>query len=418
MKRGLLKMMMAAGAVMMAAVFAIPAGVTEVKADPVDAKTTLQTAFNKFDQSEKVFAEYRVTVNNEGTVEVITHEAIEIDRANKVKNIKTEDPETHNMINLYTDLDKKITYSEDADGSWQKFPSDAEDLEGIGTGLTENGVSVKIVDKTVYSYDGEEEITIKNPATGADATYKCYRFKAVVTIETTDDEDEEDDEEEEEDEDADADEAVDTVDVYYYVTKDTNEWVHAEIKEGIMVSADLSYPKKEDGTAEAVRKVEIPKVAIETAVLAEGYVTPNTAEEDVSYEVKYKGKKAYLAVTKASKNKKKLTVKKSMTILDDTLMVTEISDNAFANNKKVETIVINANITKIGKKAFYNDKKLKTINIKSKKLKTIGKNSFDTASKKLNVKLAGNKKYKKKILKLIEKSRAKKAKKKTKLTVK
>ena len=185
-----------------------------------------------------------------------------------------------------------------------------------------------------------------------------------------------------------------------------------------MVSADLSYPKKEDGTAEAVRKVEIPKVAIETAVLAEGYVTPNTAEEDVSYEVKYKGKKAYLAVTKASKNKKKLTVKKSMTILDDTLMVTEISDNAFANNKKVETIVINANITKIGKKAFYNDKKLKTINIKSKKLKTIGKNSFDTASKKLNVKLAGNKKYKKKILKLIEKSRAKKAKKKTKLTVK
>lgn len=415
------KKMMAVIALMMAVVMCMPVGIPEVKADSPDAKTTLQSAFDKFDKSEKVFAEYTVKVNSEGTIEVLTHELVEIDRVNNVKNIQTEDPDTHKMLNMYTDLTTKITYSEDAsDGSWQKFPSEAGELEGIGSALNENGVETKISDTTVYSYDGEEKITISNPATKKEATYDCYRFKAVVILthadsEDEDDEDDEDDEEDEEDDNSDADDDPDTVDVYYYVTKDTNQWVHAEIKEGIMVSVDIGYPTKEE---EATVVVEIPKVAIETAVIADGYVTPKTSEEDVSYEVKYKGNKAYLAVSKVSSKKKKITVKASVKILDQTLQVTEISSSALANKSKLETVVVNGNITKIGSKAFYNSKKLKSITFKSKKIKSVGKNAFDTGSKKLKIKLAGTKKYKKIVTKLINKSRAKKAKKKTKLTIK
>ena len=409
------KKMMTVIAVMMAVVMCMPVGIPEVKADSPDAKTTLQSAFDKFDKSEKVFAEYSVKVNSEGTIEVLTHELVEIDRVNNVKNIQTEDPDTHKMLNMYTDLTTKITYSEDAsDGSWQKFPTEAAELEGIGSALNENGVATKILDTAVYSYDGEEKITINNPATKKEATYDCYRFKAVVILTHADDEDEED-EDDEEDDNSDDDDEPDTVDVYYYVTKDTNQWVHAEIKEGVMVSADIGYPTKEE---EAAIVVEIPKVAIETAVIADGYVTPKTGEEAVSYEVKYNGNKAYLAVSKVSSKKKKITVKSSVKILDQTLQVTEISSSAFANKSKLETVVVNGNITKIGSKAFYNSKKLKSITFKSKKIKSVGKNAFDTGSKKLKIKLAGTKKYKKKVTKLINKSRAKKAKKKTKLTIK
>lgn len=58
--------------------------------------------------------------------------------------------------------------------------------------------------------------------------------------------------------------------------------------------------------------------------------------------------------------------------------VTEISDKAFCNCKKLKSVVIGKNITRIGKKAFYNCKQLKKITIKSTLLngKKVGTKAF------------------------------------------
>ena len=64
--------------------------------------------------------------------------------------------------------------------------------------------------------------------------------------------------------------------------------------------------------------------------------------------------------------------------------ITEIGEGAFAlgnNHSKLKKITIGTNVTKIGERAFYNAKNLKTIVIKSKKLKTVGKNAFKGINK-------------------------------------
>ncbi len=68
---------------------------------------------------------------------------------------------------------------------------------------------------------------------------------------------------------------------------------------------------------------------------------------------------------------------------------TEISTNAFKNNRKLKKVVIGQNIVRIGKNAFYGCKKLTSITIKSSRLtlKNIGKNAFKNTSPKATVKV-------------------------------
>ena len=77
--------------------------------------------------------------------------------------------------------------------------------------------------------------------------------------------------------------------------------------------------------------------------------------------------------------------------------ITEISKNAFKKCTKMKQITIGTNVTKIGSNAFSGDKKLKKITIKSKKLKSVGKNALKGISKKAVVKVPKMKynKYKK-----------------------
>ena len=72
-----------------------------------------------------------------------------------------------------------------------------------------------------------------------------------------------------------------------------------------------------------------------------------------------------------------------------TYKVTEISTNAFKNNRKLKKVVIGQNIVRIGKNAFYGCKKLTSITIKSSRLtlKNIGKNAFKNTSPKATVKV-------------------------------
>lgn len=65
-----------------------------------------------------------------------------------------------------------------------------------------------------------------------------------------------------------------------------------------------------------------------------------------------------------------------------TYKVTSISNNAFANNKKVTKITIGKNVKTIGDSAFKNCKKLSSIVVKTSKLKTVGDNVLQGIHKK------------------------------------
>lgn len=54
----------------------------------------------------------------------------------------------------------------------------------------------------------------------------------------------------------------------------------------------------------------------------------------------------------------------------------EIESSAFKDCKSLKSVTMGSNVSKIGSKAFYGCKKLKTITIKSKCIKSVGKNAF------------------------------------------
>ena len=90
-----------------------------------------------------------------------------------------------------------------------------------------------------------------------------------------------------------------------------------------------------------------------------------------------------------NKVKTSVTIPTTIKIKGATYKVTEISTNAFKNNRKLKKVVIGQNIVKIGKNAFYGCKKLTSVTIKSSRLtlKNIGKNAFKNTSSKATVKV-------------------------------
>lgn len=67
--------------------------------------------------------------------------------------------------------------------------------------------------------------------------------------------------------------------------------------------------------------------------------------------------------------------------------VTTIGDSAFKGCSKLTKVTIPAKVTKIGKKAFCNCKKLKTVTIKSTSLKSVGSKAFTGCYKTLSIKV-------------------------------
>ena len=90
-----------------------------------------------------------------------------------------------------------------------------------------------------------------------------------------------------------------------------------------------------------------------------------------------------------NKVKTSVTIPTTIKIKGATYKVTEISTNAFKNNRKLKKVAIGQNIVRIGKNAFYGCKKLTSITIKSSRLtlKNIGKNAFKNTSPKATVKV-------------------------------
>lgn len=118
----------------------------------------------------------------------------------------------------------------------------------------------------------------------------------------------------------------------------------------------------------------------------------------IFYRVVKVGKAPELAYI-GPKNRKVKTVKIPAVVKIDgvSYKVTSVADGALKNYKKLTKVTIGANVTKIGKNAFYGCKKLKTIVIKTKKLKSVGKNALRGISKNAKIDVPNNKKkeYKK-----------------------
>lgn len=96
------------------------------------------------------------------------------------------------------------------------------------------------------------------------------------------------------------------------------------------------------------------------------------------------------------KNVKKATIPLVVTIGNYKYKVTEVGKYAFKNNKKITSVVIEKNVTKINASAFYGAKNLKKITVKSKILKSVGKNAFKNIHAKASIKVPSSKlkKYK------------------------
>ena len=93
----------------------------------------------------------------------------------------------------------------------------------------------------------------------------------------------------------------------------------------------------------------------------------------------------------ANKKKTSVTIPEYTTYKGIKFKVTSVAAKAFKNNKKVKKITVPASITKIGKESFRNCKNLKKITIKSKNLKSIGKNAFKGINKKCKIKVPKSK---------------------------
>ena len=127
--------------------------------------------------------------------------------------------------------------------------------------------------------------------------------------------------------------------------------------------------------------IPTPSVSVGTKITDKktGNIYKVTSSRSSSRTVAFIGNKAKTSVT----------IPTTIKIKGATYKVTEISTNAFKNNRKLKKVVIGQNIVKIGKNAFYGCKKLTAITIKSSRLtlKNIGKNAFKNTSPKATVKV-------------------------------
>ena len=92
-----------------------------------------------------------------------------------------------------------------------------------------------------------------------------------------------------------------------------------------------------------------------------------------------------VGLTKTTKKKKTITIKKTVKIMGVTFKITEIGNNAFASCKKLNKVTIGTNVTKIGKKAFYANN---IVNIQFEDgLEEIGESAFERCEKLASVSL-------------------------------
>lgn len=107
------------------------------------------------------------------------------------------------------------------------------------------------------------------------------------------------------------------------------------------------------------------------------------------YKVNGAGTAAYVKSTNTKATK--ITIPATVKFGKQTYKVTEISKNAFKDNKKITKVTIGKNVKKIQAGAFRNASKLKSVVIKSKNLKSVGKNALKGIHSKAVIKVPDGK---------------------------
>ena len=169
--------------------------------------------------------------------------------------------------------------------------------------------------------------------------------------------------------------------------------------------------KKDNKTPEINKeKSEDELINIKVNKLKKGIIVKGKKAKYKITKIVYKNGKVVRGTAKLmnplSKKNKSFAVADYIKVNGVKFKVTAINKKAFYKNKKLKKVTIGKYIVSIGAKAYAGCKKLKKINIKSKKLKKVGKAAFKGISKKAVIKTP--KKLKKKYKKLLLKKGVKK----------
>lgn len=122
------------------------------------------------------------------------------------------------------------------------------------------------------------------------------------------------------------------------------------------------------------------------------------SNSNILYKVINAGKKnGTVELQEVRKQEQSVRIPDTLKLNGITFKVTSIAKDAFKNNKILKKVTIGKNVTKISSGAFQGCKNLKTITIKSKNIKSVGKNAFKGISSKAKIKVPSSRqsKYKK-----------------------
>lgn len=181
-------------------------------------------------------------------------------------------------------------------------------------------------------------------------------------------------------------------------------------------SAEPDVTGKPETSATPSTPTIAPTVSPAPTATAKPQPTKAPVKKDKVYTVgssKYKvtsitSKKKTVTLLRVPKNKtvKNLKVGATVKIKGQTFKITKIDTKAFANCKKLESVVIGKNVTTLGAKCFAGCTNLKKVTFKTKVLKKVGKDAFKKINKRavLKVPKAKLKKYKNLLKKKVQPS--------------
>ena len=132
--------------------------------------------------------------------------------------------------------------------------------------------------------------------------------------------------------------------------------------------------EKPEKTPEQTKIPTVTAVPKQASVVKAGKVF---VVKKIRYRViKVNGRKGSVTVKGVKGTVKKLVIPKKVVYKGIRFDVAAIDDRAFYKNRKIRRALIGTNIQSIGKMAFYGTKQLRYIDIRTKKLKAIGKKAF------------------------------------------
>ena len=141
---------------------------------------------------------------------------------------------------------------------------------------------------------------------------------------------------------------------------------------GNSTKTDLSYTIRNKTNVEAKTQI----AALASRLIEDGDHLMLDDSSTSLYLAKKLKEKKNLTVKGVKGTVKKLVIPKKVVYKGIRFDVAAIDDRAFYKNRKIRRALIGTNIKSIGKMAFYGTKQLRYIDIRTKKLKAIGKKAF------------------------------------------